>query len=112
MNADIKQRWLDALRSGKYRQGSRVLRSESNKYCCLGILCELVDPTGWRRVPVPSLSGMAYEYVTGESHNMSMPSLRTLDSAGLDAEIAEQLARWNDDGMSFSDIAKYIEEVA
>lgn len=112
MNAEIKQRWLDALRSGKYRQGSRVLRSESNKYCCLGILCELVDPAGWRPTPVPSLSGMAYEYITGGSHNVSMPSIRTLESAELEPEIAEKLARLNDDGMSFSDIAKYIEEVA
>lgn len=112
MNAEIKQRWLDALRSGKYNQGSRVLRSESNKYCCLGILCELVDPAGWRPAPIPSLSGMAYQYVAGDLHNVSMPSLTTLESVGLDAEIAEQLARWNDDGMSFADIANYIEKNA
>ncbi len=32
--------WVDALRSGKYKQGKSVL-NESNYYCCLGVLCEI-----------------------------------------------------------------------
>jgi uncharacterized protein YeaC (DUF1315 family) len=40
MNPEIKQKWIDALRSGKYSQGSEKLRSEQG-YCCLGVLCDL-----------------------------------------------------------------------
>lgn len=41
MNQEIKQKWVEALRSGKYKQGKRVLRS-GDKFCCLGVLCEVV----------------------------------------------------------------------
>ena len=41
MRKKVKQLWVNALRSGKYEQGRNVLCSLDNKYCCLGVLCEL-----------------------------------------------------------------------
>ena len=44
MNSEIKEKWLAALRSGKYQKGQNSLRSQSgsdNLYCCLGVLCEI-----------------------------------------------------------------------
>lgn len=29
--------WLEALRSGHYEQGACTLRSDSNRFCCLGV---------------------------------------------------------------------------
>ena len=40
MNPQVKQKWIDALRSGKYEQGSEKLRGYEG-YCCLGVLCDL-----------------------------------------------------------------------
>jgi hypothetical protein len=40
MKPEVKQMWLEALRSGKYKQGKHQLRS-GNKFCCLGVLCEV-----------------------------------------------------------------------
>jgi hypothetical protein len=40
MNPQIKQKWVDALRSGKYQQTQRRLHDE-NGFCCLGVLCDL-----------------------------------------------------------------------
>jgi hypothetical protein len=40
MKPEVKQMWLEALRSGKYKQGKRQLR-DGNKFCCLGVLCDL-----------------------------------------------------------------------
>lgn len=40
MNPRIKQRWLEALRSGEYKQTTENLR-DSNGFCCLGVLCDL-----------------------------------------------------------------------
>lgn len=41
------KKWA-ALRSGKYRQTKMRLRDGStNKMCCLGVLCDVVDPDGW-----------------------------------------------------------------
>jgi hypothetical protein len=41
MRKKVKQLWVDALRSGKYEQGRKVLCSLDNKYCCLGVLTEV-----------------------------------------------------------------------
>jgi hypothetical protein len=41
MNQDIKQRWIDALRSGQYQQGIGRLRDAQDRFCCLGVLCDL-----------------------------------------------------------------------
>lgn len=41
MNQQIKKLWIDALRSGEFRQGKSRLRSSIDKFCCLGVLCEL-----------------------------------------------------------------------
>lgn len=40
-----KKKWLEALRSGEYKQGRRRLKTKlsdgSYEYCCLGVLCEI-----------------------------------------------------------------------
>ena len=44
MNPEIKQLWVDALRSGDYQQGEGALKSWTgwgDEFCCLGVLCEL-----------------------------------------------------------------------
>lgn len=35
------QKWVDALRSGKYQQGAGCLSAEG-KFCCLGVACEVM----------------------------------------------------------------------
>lgn len=42
MNANARK-WIAALRSGEYRQGRGLLCSlfDGEKYCCLGVACEL-----------------------------------------------------------------------
>lgn len=39
LTKQLKQDWLDALKSGKYVQTTGQLHSEDNKYCCLGVFC-------------------------------------------------------------------------
>lgn len=47
MKPDIKKAWVDALRSGKYRQTSGLLRwtepAGESSYCCLGVLCDIYE---------------------------------------------------------------------
>jgi len=40
MDQNIKEQWVEALRSGKYEQGRCWLRHK-DKFCCLGVLCDL-----------------------------------------------------------------------
>lgn len=40
---DYAKAWHDALLSGKYEQGSGMLKNENEEYCCLGVLCVVAD---------------------------------------------------------------------
>lgn len=46
VDTDLVVRWIEALESGRYTQTTGVLHDD-NGYCCLGVLCDIVDPT-WR----------------------------------------------------------------
>lgn len=39
------QKWVDALRSGKYKQG-RYSLNKNGKFCCLGVACEVAAANG------------------------------------------------------------------
>lgn len=81
MNKAIKTRWVRALRSGKYKQGTGQLRTADNKFCCLGVLTDLYikhDPSGggWSE---RNVSKGGYEY---EGEGDVLPA-RVRDWAGL-----------------------------
>lgn len=46
MNKELKAKWVEALRSGKYKQG-RVKLNQGGHWCCLGVLCDLNDASLW-----------------------------------------------------------------
>lgn len=52
MNVEIKEKWLNALKSGEYEKRTGYLRKD-NQFCCLGVLCDLYNKeTGkgkWRK---------------------------------------------------------------
>lgn len=100
MNPEIKARWITALRFGKYRQTSRKLRA-ADSFCVLGVLCDIVDPTGWRRED----SG-AFTYFGNRTHIIS----EIIDRINLSDALAENVTIMNDrERKSFTEIADYIE---
>jgi len=84
MNADLKPKWLAALRSGEYEQGQRKLR-KNDKYCCLGVLCDIMPEIGWDAVPYPGEAYRAFDIESSSSIGSisSMPGERMLALAGL-----------------------------
>lgn len=55
MKPEIKEKWILALESGKYKRTSGVLKKVKDgkaSHCCLGVLCEIyIEETGqgeWR----------------------------------------------------------------
>lgn len=59
---DLQRAWIDELRSGKYEQGQGFLKDKHDRYCCLGILCELAGLT-----PRLAPEARAYAWHEGES---------------------------------------------
>ena len=47
MKQHIMKKWIKALRSGKFKQGTGTLKQYNSKgqaqHCCLGVLCELYN---------------------------------------------------------------------
>ena len=42
MDAELKRKWVEALRSGEYKQGDSKLHDpKSDAFCCLGVLCKV-----------------------------------------------------------------------
>lgn len=45
MSPELKALWLNALRSGEYRQTTGTLK-DTDGYCCLGVLCHVASEAG------------------------------------------------------------------
>ena len=115
----IQTKWLEALESGKYKQGMGRLRcSGDNKYCCLGVLCEVA---GLEYAPenssyfFPGPDGVKTLY-TGylppkfaESIGLRSDQARLARSWAISGERYGTLTGANDSGeVSFAEIAAHI----
>lgn len=106
INEKLKKKWVDALRSGKYEQGRGELRSTDDTYCCLGVLCDVIDPANWQRVYNEKRS--VYHYYYG-SALVSLPTSLS-DEISLSFTDRNTLMSMNDSGVkTFSEIADWIE---
>jgi hypothetical protein len=110
MNPDIKKRWLDALRSGKFKQGREALRSNhggDTRHCCLGVLCELAVEDGVARRKGNRYLDCSEILPRDVQHWAELddpnPSVR---GQGFSVCLAEM----NDSGKDFNAIADIIEE--
>lgn len=109
MNPSIKASWVEALRSGDYSQGKGWLR-KGDAYCCLGVLCDLLDPGGWRFDPVDGEWRWVIEYEGGSESGSGYLPRETLRKVRLDSEHQDMLLTMNDSGRTFERIANYIEK--
>ena len=108
MKKDIAEKWVKALRSGKYEQGIACL-NRSNKFCCLGVLCDLAVKEG---VSIKVTQRKKYMFYNGvksvlplmvqEWANMTSPQGVLFNGGALTA--------MNDKGATFEEIAKIIEK--
>lgn len=107
MDQKIKAQWVAALRSGEYQQGRGRLRI-GDKFCCLGVLCDLHS----------KIAGFEWDSGSYLRNNGAL-AVEVSDWAGLgssdvvidpDNDFGERSASAiNDAGVSFSKIADLIE---
>lgn len=129
----VKKEWLKSLRSGEYTQGHMRLAinrrgSQHDKFCCLGVLCDMAVLKGKARWvdSLPAAEGTVtgscqplrdghYAFgsttsLPGEITGWAFPAYtkgredntRTVESA------TNKLMDMNDSGKSFAEIAKWI----
>lgn len=82
MRKAVKKKWLEALRSGEYKQGKRTLRrieaDGGYSYCCLGVLCDLAVKEGV--IEPPKVAGTRTEYGNFEANLSEWGSTGALPS--------------------------------
>jgi hypothetical protein len=109
MDPDIKKRWVDALRSGEYKQGQECLHdSSNNSFCCLGVLTDLYikeygqqwnKPDGDTQLTFEDQGGvLPGSVITWAGLNMASPYVNGCD-----------IASHNDNGATFDILAEMIE---
>lgn len=115
--AEFKANWIAALRSGKYRQSTCYLNT-ANGFCCLGVACDIVDPTTWKKVVDSSIPG-TMETKTGSrgypgygdlGDDIMNVLLQEFSENGMKHSVLNYLASLNDNCAYFIDIAAWIEE--
>lgn len=123
MPKEMKQRWVDALRSGKYKQAQGALEKDGG-YCCLGVLQMVVD----RKVEtlhetdlfkneyehpavLPSAAWCERNKITIEDQSWGVAcEVEYVDVNG-NEQVCSDLPSFNDEAyMSFREIADIIEE--
>ena len=90
MKKRIRELWIKALRSGKYKQTRHRLK-KAGKYCCLGVLCDLAAKEGigkWKGnsfitadeiqegdcpIEVMEWAGLSYGFLIGKESNAATP---------------------------------------
>lgn len=113
----FKKKWVAALRSGEYQQARKLLRSKDDKFCCLGVACDVFDPDLWvvqyYHVDFNDRNHndgiYAYDDFNGNEEDGLIPPM-LMKFIGLSASERTELVRMNDDlYYSLAQIADWIE---
>lgn len=118
MKKDIAMKWAKALRSGEYKRGIGQLRDNNNKFCCLGVLCNLHAQAH------PKIAAAQQDRCDYMHHASYLPPAvqrwagMKSEDGNVPFELAprikgnkvEDLASMNDWNMSFGKLATFIEK--
>ncbi len=108
MNKAYKEKWLKALIFGDYKQGKRALRTD-NKYCCLGVICNVINPNGWVRGKNFD-SHNQYAFISNKFRSASVLPENVSIRIGLSSAAMDKLTDMNDKGKDFKEIATWIDK--
>lgn len=114
MNSNAKK-WVEALRSGKYKQGKYALHRkgswfQKDRFCCLGVACDLAvkDKVVSRSRTANYLGKFSYDGSEGELPILVAQRLGLRDTIGNNTGRSLDLLNDYDD-LSFNEIADIIE---
>lgn len=105
---DNIQKWVDALRSGEYKQTKNTLKEvteggETVGYCCLGVYAEVHKLNGYENM------GVVFDE-SGDVINEGPEEIYDRIRDNVYDYIVNEGIEMNEDGYSFDEIADMIEE--
>lgn len=109
-DVNLMWKWVLALRSGKYQQGKRYLRRDTDSYCCLGVLCDISETGKWKSLKYPeNCFSFDVEFIGGTTSTTSYPPLMLMNILWKFMMDRDDFIQMNDtQGKSFDDIADFI----
>lgn len=105
MNSQIKDEWVAALRSGRFKQTFEGYLRKKNGFCCLGVLAQIMGAK-WNE-----LKDNTY-YMCDEFGYREQAYLTDFfaKEAGLSSRTQRMLAEMNDEHKTFKYIADWIDD--
>jgi len=100
----IADKWIKALRSGKYKQTKGKLKGKVG-YCCLGVLCEISGKDEFKS------KGYLGSFETLPKEVVSWAGMKSRTGCFIinrDYQTSESLSNLNDSGIKFKEIARII----
>jgi hypothetical protein len=111
VNAEIKARWVAALRSGEYDQGTGQLRGYG-RFCCWGVLCDLARSEGigtWNSDGFDTAGGVFFSWPPDSVCKWAGVDVMKVMNPVPIADNLLPLSKHNDTGRTFAEIADAIE---
>lgn len=100
MDQELKAKWMESLRSGRYPQTRSCLK-DSDGFCCLGVLAD-IQGAEWDG-DQPRLNG---DFAGHEEGGWLKESV----AGGLHLRVQRELSNLNDGGAHFIAIADFIDK--
>ena len=108
MKKTVMTEWVKALRSGKFKQGKKLLKQTDHNgkvsHCCLGVLCEIYNKKNKNK----KLNFDNYRFLPTKVMNWC--GLSTYEGRFYDLTKSSSLTAMNDEGKRFTTIANFIEK--
>lgn len=98
----MRDKWIAALRSGKYGQTKGRLKRGENYFCCLGVACDISGAGHWE-------SNNDYYYLDAEDFVSHTLNSRLKAIFGLTNTEENEAISMNEEGRTFEEIADYLE---
>lgn len=120
MKPEIKELWINALPN--YKQGKQCLRDQDDKFCCLGVLCDIyVKETGkaeWEDnhyynqnyIILGKGEHLPHEVVEWAGLDSENPSFIDPEHPEAESNDAVYLTNLNDKGYTFEEIKQVIKK--
>lgn len=115
MKPEIKQKWVDALRSGVYQQTNGYLKRRDG-FCCLGVLCDVVkDELNLEWQASDDIETFTEYIISNQASYLPIVVLNHCGINNVNPLVIYHgepkfLAELNDSRISFDEIANIIEE--
>lgn len=103
MTKELRDKWVAALRSGRYKQGKYRLRDREGGFCPLGVLLDVSGLGEW----IGGVDG-PYSY---KPHNGEYPFLHHVPENLIPLKKQRVIIRGNDfNQVSFHEVARWVQE--